>query len=244
MSKLRRKSRIKKLDKRQVTKIKPSPLSCNLHQKDLYKILITFDGLQSNLVMDDFSCPFCYQSFILLNQLAFHLTFTHFRFSYKITLDEQNKCVRILVCSNKEFDTTDFSTKMKHLYQMTTMFLKGLNTQTLSRMFIYNSRYKTFTIDLSPINIFESMNRQRLLYHSQTWLPITPAELDDDSDDCEPNWYAKLKRAVSKKFFFVLFDKFFLIKSISIQMIYEFIDVNEGEKEMMILWNTFMFENR
>lgn len=207
--KLRRSLRIKKLGKRPLTKGQnPSPRY--LHIKDPYKILFAFNGLQSNLVMDDFSCPFCHQSFILLSQLSFHLTFTHFRFSFKITLDEKNKCVKIFVSFNKEFDTSGFPAKMERLkkrklkrihnpYQMTTMFAKALKPRALSGMFSYNSYHKKFTVDERRIYMFEAMNRRRLFYHSKTWMPITPAELDEDSDVGESPWRIRLKRAVSRK---------------------------------------------
>ncbi|XP_026687114.1 polycomb protein suz12-like [Diaphorina citri] len=56
----------------------------------------------------------------------------------------------------------------------------------------------------------------RLYHHTITCLPVLPKEMDQDSDDQkDPKW----------------------LQTKTKMMIDEFTDVNEGEKELMKLWN-------
>lgn len=56
----------------------------------------------------------------------------------------------------------------------------------------------------------------RLYHHTMTCLPVHPKELDEDSEgECDPPW----------------------LKQKTMMMIDEFTDVNEGEKELMKMWN-------
>lgn len=61
-----------------------------------------------------------------------------------------------------------------------------------------------------------SSGHNRIYYHSETCIPIMPKELDYDSEgDPDPKWLQRTTK----------------------QMIDEFTDVNDGEKELIKLWN-------
>lgn len=62
----------------------------------------------------------------------------------------------------------------------------------------------------------------RLYYHTSTCLPIKPNELDSNSEaDVDPDWLQERTQL----------------------MIDEFTDVNEGEKEILKLWNLHVMKN-
>lgn len=63
----------------------------------------------------------------------------------------------------------------------------------------------------------------RIYYHSETCIPILPKELDYDSEgEPNPKWLQRTTK----------------------QMIDEFTDVNEGEKELMKLWNLHVMKHK
>lgn len=62
----------------------------------------------------------------------------------------------------------------------------------------------------------------RLYHHTTTCLPIYPKEMDVDSEDeNDPKW----------------------LQAKTIMMIDEFTDVNEGEKELMKMWNLHVMKH-
>lgn len=62
----------------------------------------------------------------------------------------------------------------------------------------------------------------RLYHHTMTCLPVHPKGLDIDSEgECDPDW----------------------LQQKTMQMIDEFTDVNEGEKELMKMWNLHIMRN-
>lgn len=69
----------------------------------------------------------------------------------------------------------------------------------------------------------ENVFKKRTYYHSSTGLPVMPAEMNDDSDhELSQDWLVKQ----------------------TTKLIDEFVDVNEGEREMMKLWNLHMLKTR
>ena len=76
---------------------------------------------------------------------------------------------------------------------------------------------------MQPNKVFNcAAGMERLYYHTTTWLPIYPSEIDYDSDDdLVPNW----------------------LEEQTVELISDFTDVNEGEKGIMRLWNLFIMKN-
>jgi hypothetical protein len=71
-------------------------------------------------------------------------------------------------------------------------------------------------------NYANSTEFNRLFHHTETCLPVHPNELDIDSEgESDPLWLQQKTK----------------------QMIDEFTDVNEGEKELMKLWNLHLMKN-
>lgn len=63
---------------------------------------------------------------------------------------------------------------------------------------------------------------ERLYYHTSTFLPILPGEINYDSDDeLVPEW----------------------LQMQTEELINDFTDINEGEKGIMRLWNLFLMKN-
>ena len=63
----------------------------------------------------------------------------------------------------------------------------------------------------------------RLYHHTSTCLPIQPKELDVDSEgEGDPDW----------------------LRAKTCMMIDEFTDVNEGEKELMKMWNLHVLKHK
>nr|XP_027194894.1 uncharacterized protein LOC113789542 [Dermatophagoides pteronyssinus] len=77
-----------------------------IHEKDSFKIVYEFSQIQSNLISEDISCPLCSRQFVMLAQLAVHLTTNHERFRFRMTMDPMNRFISIHVGLNEQFDPT------------------------------------------------------------------------------------------------------------------------------------------
>jgi polycomb protein SUZ12 len=81
----------------------------------------------------------------------------------------------------------------------------------------------------------------RIYYHTDTCIPIMPKELDYDSEG-EFEFSSKKNCEYIIMYFSGEPDPEWLQKTTK-QMIDEFTDVNDGEKELMKLWNLHCMKN-
>ncbi|XP_063697232.1 polycomb protein suz12-A isoform X2 [Culicoides brevitarsis] len=178
---------------------------------------------QTEDIRSDYRCPWCCLNCINLYALLKHLKLCHPRFAFTYVPIPDGTRIDVAVD-----DTYDASyTGSPHDLLTSGGFSR--NAGPIRRSSVTNilvCRPRRPKPSLSEFlemdeNEFESQRpyisgHNRLYHHTMTCLPVLPKELDIDSEgESDPNW----------------------LKHKTTQMIDEFTDVNEGEKEIMKLWN-------
>lgn len=175
-----------------------------------------------------YKCPWCELNARFRDALMIHLTNCHMRFKFKCV--EADEGCRIDITLNEQYDGSYCGFKypghdLHHDFRFTP---KGgpLSRSCLTQVIYYNSS-KRKRSKVAEVDNYESLQFDdgeaeidvcsgRLYYHTSTCLPIKPNELDLDSEaDIDPDWLRERTKL----------------------MIDEFTDVNEGEKEILKLWN-------
>lgn len=173
----------------------------------------------------DFVCPWCSVNCMRIYSLMKHLKLCHARFAFQYI--EESPVRRIDVYVNDSYDGSYSGAPHDVLLGGS----KGLPTRrnVATSIMVFRPRRPTFKMsefleaddnDLETRQYFSGHNR--IYYHSETCIPILPKELEYDSEgEPNPKWLQRTTK----------------------QMIDEFTDVNDGEKELMKLWNLHIMEH-
>lgn len=182
-------------------------------------------------------CPWCSLNCLSLYSLLKHLKLCHARFAFNFVHSEGN-LARIEVSINELFDGSYAGAPNNYLTTPSAgyAFSRSGPVRRTSVTHVQVCRPRRMKPNLAEFTETDEaleMNgaagcgaggidrpyltgHNRLYHHTMTCLPVHPRELDVDSEEeSDPRW----------------------LKQKTMMMIDEFTDVNEGEKELMKLWN-------
>lgn len=188
-----------------------------------------------------FICPWCEKDLGFLDSLMAHLNCCHPRFNWNLVKEDDQSIIEMTL--NSSFDGSYCGFKypghdLRRDFRFTPNLPERRNPITQIIYFRAKKRRSGYcTDDVKPnLRAFaHSANFSleddetdvdvcsgRLYYHTSTCLPVKPNEVDSDSEaDMDPDWLRERTQL----------------------MIDEFIDVNEGEKEIIKLWNLHIMKN-
>ncbi|XP_077490605.1 polycomb protein suz12-like isoform X1 [Amblyomma americanum] len=190
----------------------------------VYQFVYQQQTRQQTEARADLRCPWCMLQCRLLAALLKHLKLCHGRFTFAYV--PHPKGARIDVSINECYDGS-YAGNPQHLHTQTGYaFGRTGPARRTPVTYVMVCRPKR-----APLSLSEFMEQDepdieqprpyisghnRLYYHTETCLPIRPQEIDQDSEsEDDPEWL-RIKTQL---------------------MIDEFTDVNEGEKELMKMWN-------
>ncbi|XP_043284267.1 polycomb protein suz12-B isoform X2 [Venturia canescens] len=194
-------------------------------QQIVYQFLYNNNSRQQTEACEDLHCPWCSLDCGKLYSLLKHLKLCHSRFTFTYVPIPQG--ARIDVAINECYDGSYAGSPHELISQPSGVaFSRSGPTRRTSVTNILVCRPKRTRPSLSEFleldeNEFESQRpyitgHNRLYHHTVTCLPIYPKELDIDSEgENDPKW----------------------LQTRTMMMIDDFTDVNEGEKELMKMWN-------
>ncbi|XP_059143251.1 polycomb protein suz12-B-like isoform X2 [Physella acuta] len=183
---------------------------------------------QETEARDDLRCPWCCLSCQQLYSLLKHLRLCHSRFNFMYI--PHPKGARIDVSINERYDGSYVGNPQDIHSHVGYAFSRSnpVRRTPITHVIVY--RPKRAAPSLSEFQEAESetgLNRQliqghnRLYFHTVTCQPVRPQELDTEGrEESKPRW----------------------LKQKTVMMIDEFTDVNEGEKELMKMWNLHVME--
>ncbi|EZA48190.1 polycomb protein suz12-B isoform X1 [Ooceraea biroi] len=199
--------------------------SANGTQQIVYQFLYNNNSRQQTEACEDLHCPWCSLDCGKLYSLLKHLKLCHSRFTFTYVPIPQG--ARIDVAINECYDGSYAGSPHELISQPSSVpFSRTGPTRRTSVTNILVCRPKRTKPSLSEFleldeNEFESQRpyitgHNRLYHHTVTCLPIYPKEMDIDSEgENDPKW----------------------LQTKTMMMIDDFTDVNEGEKELMKMWN-------
>lgn len=187
-----------------------------------------------------FICAWCESNLYHLDSLMIHLKCCHSRFNFNLVQEDGNNVIEMTL--NASFDGSYCGFKYPgHDLRRDFKFTPSLpERRTPTTQIIYfkaktkpsyiypqqaKSALRSSSIDMlnyddGDVDIDVCLGR--LYYHTSTCLPVKPNEVDIDSEaDMDPDWLRERTQL----------------------MIDEFSDVNEGEKEILKLWNLHIMSN-
>lgn len=193
----------------------------------IYRFIYNNHSSQQTEACDNFNCPWCNLNCIALYSLLKHLKLCHPRFNFTYVPTE--KSVRIDVTINDMFDCSYSGSPFDLVCSNSvaaTYFSKcgPLRRTIVTHILVCHPRRvrpsltEFLEIDENELNTHRPFiaGHNRTYYHIMTYMPIMPKEFDTDSEDeNDPVW----------------------LRNKTINMIDEFTDVNDGEKELMKMWN-------
>lgn len=190
----------------------------------IYHFIYNNNSSQQTETFDSFSCPWCNLHCIALYALLKHLKLCHARFNF--TYVPMSNGVRVDVSINELFDGSYTGSPNDLVGPAGSAFARSgpVRRTTVTRILVCRPRRtkqsltEFLEIDENELNAQRPyiQGHNRLYYHTLTCLPVHPKDLDVDSEnEIDPPWLQQKTK----------------------QMIDEFTDVNEGEKELMKLWN-------
>ncbi|PFX29034.1 polycomb protein suz12-like [Stylophora pistillata] len=199
-------------------------------QRVFYQFIYNNNTRQQTEARDDFFCPWCSIDCRGLYSLLKHLKLCHRRFIF--TYAPHSKGERIDVSVNENYDGS-YDGKPEDMNDILGYALsrEGPCRRVPSTHVVVwrpQRRRESLSEFLEPDDGEFDSNRpfynghHRMYFHSETTLPIITTEKDQDSEDeTIPEW----------------------MRVKTIQLIDEFTDVNDGEKELMKLWNLHLMKN-
>ncbi|XP_076247327.1 polycomb protein Su(z)12 isoform X2 [Calliopsis andreniformis] len=209
---------------RMITPSEKSDTSANT-QQIVYQFLYNNNSRQQTEACEDLHCPWCSLDCGKLYSLLKHLKLCHSRFTFTYVPIPQG--ARIDVAINECYDGSYAGSPHELISQPNSVaFSRTGPTRRTSVTNILVCRPKRTKPSLSEFleldeNEYESQRpyitgHNRLYHHTVTCLPIYPKEMDIDSEgENDPKW----------------------LQTKTMMMIDDFTDVNEGEKELMKMWN-------
>ncbi|XP_070158793.1 polycomb protein suz12-B [Polyergus mexicanus] len=199
--------------------------NANGTQQIVYQFLYNNNSRQQTEACEDLHCPWCSLDCGKLYSLLKHLKLCHSRFTFTYVPIPQG--ARIDVAINECYDGSYAGSPHELISQPSSApFSRTGPTRRTSVTNILVCRPKRTKPSLSEFleldeNEFESQRpyitgHNRLYHHTVTCLPIYPKEMGIDSEgENDPKW----------------------LQTKTMMMIDDFTDVNEGEKELMKMWN-------
>uniref|UniRef100_A0A8C4XDH3 SUZ12 polycomb repressive complex 2 subunit b n=1 Tax=Erpetoichthys calabaricus TaxID=27687 RepID=A0A8C4XDH3_ERPCA len=201
-------------------------IQCEPRQKlrIFYQFLYNNNTRQQTEARDDLHCPWCTLNCRKLYSLLKHLKLCHSRFIFNYV--PHPKGARIDVSINECYDGSYVGNPQDIHSQPGFAFSRNGPVKRTPVTHILVCRPKRTKPSLSEFLESEDgeveqqrtyiSGHNRLYFHSDTCLPLRPQEMEVDSEDeKDPEW----------------------LREKTITQIEEFTDVNEGEKEVMKLWN-------
>ncbi|XP_017034179.1 polycomb protein Su(z)12 isoform X2 [Drosophila kikkawai] len=191
----------------------------------VYNFMYSNNTRQQTEYTQELHCPWCGLDCLRLYALLKHLKLCHARFNF--TYQPAGSGARIDVTINDGYDGSYAGSPYDLAGPSGSSFARTCGpvrrTSVTSLMVCRPRRQKTCLDEFLELDEDEISNQRsyitghnRLYHHTETCLPVHPKELDIDSEgESDPLW----------------------LRQKTIQMIDEFSDVNEGEKELMKLWN-------
>ena len=168
----------------------------------------------------DFICPWCSINCMRIYSLMKHLRLCHARLLFSYV--EDVGISRIDVSINDMYDGSYSGAPHDVLFGLSRF--GPTRRSVVTNIMVFRPRRPTYKMaefheiddsDMDQQRQYIS-GHNRIYYHSETCIPIMPKELDYDSEgESDPKWLQRTTK----------------------QMIDEFTDVNEGEKELMKMWN-------
>ncbi|KAH8380127.1 hypothetical protein KR009_009096 [Drosophila setifemur] len=195
------------------------------HIQIVYNFMYSNNTRQQTEYTQELNCPWCGLDCLRLYALLKHLKLCHARFNF--TYQPAGTGARIDVTINDAYDGSYAGSPYDLAGPSGSSFARTCGpvrrTSVTSLMVCRPRRQKTCLDEFLELDEDEISNQRsyitghnRLYHHTETCLPVHPKELDIDSEgESDPLW----------------------LRQKTIQMIDEFSDVNEGEKELMKLWN-------
>lgn len=191
----------------------------------VYQFIYNNNSRQQTEACADFHCPWCSLNCVELYPLLKHLKLCHSRFTF--TLSEIENGSRIDVAINELYDGSYTGSPHDLVGQSGYAFSRAgpIRRTSVTNLLVCRPRRSKPTLtEFVEVDETTELNNQRpfitghnrLYHHTVTCLPVHPKELDIDSEgESDPQW----------------------LQQKTMMMIDEFTDVNEGEKELMKMWN-------
>ncbi|XP_062853425.1 polycomb protein suz12-B [Trichomycterus rosablanca] len=195
-----------------------------------YQFLYNNNTRQQTEARDDLHCPWCTLNCQKLYSLLKHLKLSHSRFIFYYV--PHPKGARIDVSINECYDGSYVGNPQDIHSQPGFAFSRNGPVKRTAVTHILVCRPKRVKPSLSEFLESEDgeleqqrlyvSGHNRLYFHSDSCMPLRPQEMDLDSEDeRDPEW----------------------LKEKTATQIEEFTDVNEGEKEVMKLWNLHVMKS-
>ncbi|XP_077055090.1 polycomb protein suz12-B [Siphateles boraxobius] len=205
---------------------------CDPRQKlrIFYQFLYNNNTRQQTEARDDLHCPWCTLNCRKLYSLLKHLKVSHNRFIFNYV--PHPKGARIDVSINECYDGSYVGNPQDIHSQPGFAFSRNGPVKRTAVTHILVCRPKRTKPSLSEFLESEDgepeqqrtyvSGHNRLYFHSDSCMPLRPQEMEVDSEDeRDPEW----------------------LREKTTTQIEEFTDVNEGEKEVMKLWNLHVMKN-
>lgn len=168
---------------------------------------------QKTELWDRLKCPWCSLKTSNMYILLKHLTLCHGRFKFKYVPGTSEIRIDVFVNKREESKIDPFSR------YGTTFSGKEPHRRKVMTAILVN-RPQRQRPRLSEFLNFDT-NIKRTCYHSVSGLPVRQSEIDVDSEaEMDPIW----------------------LRENTVKMIDDFLDVNDGEKSIMKLWNLFLLK--
>ncbi|XP_021707582.1 polycomb protein suz12 isoform X1 [Aedes aegypti] len=190
----------------------------------IYQFVYNNNSRQQTETKSDFHCPWCSLNCGTLYPLLKHLKLCHARFIFTYIPIPPNGA-RIDVSINELYDGSYNGSPHDLLGTANAFSRRGPMRRTVvTNLLVCRPRRQKHSLTEfieCDENEFDSQRpfitgHSRMYHHTMTCLPVHPKELDIDSEgESDPLW----------------------LQHKTMQMIDEFTDVNEGEKELMKMWN-------
>ncbi|XP_056441715.1 polycomb protein suz12-B isoform X3 [Gadus chalcogrammus] len=206
-------------------------VQCEPRQKlrIFYQFLYNNNTRQQTEARDDLHCPWCTLNCRRLYSLLKHLKLSHSRFIFNYV--PHPKGARIDVSINECYDGSYVGNPQDIHSQPGFAFSRNGPVKRTAVTHILVCRPKRTKPSLSEFLESEDgeleqqrtyvSGHNRLYFHSDSCMPLRPQEMEEDSEDeRDPEW----------------------LREKTATQLEEFTDVNEGEKEVMKLWNLHVMQ--
>ncbi|XP_061086829.1 polycomb protein suz12-B isoform X2 [Conger conger] len=195
-----------------------------------YQFLYNNNTRQQTEARDDLHCPWCTLNCRQLYSLLKHLKLSHSRFIFNYV--PHAKGARIDVSINECYDGSYVGNPQDIHSQPGFAFSRNGPVKRTAVTHVLVCRPKRTKPSLSEFLESEDgelevqrsyiSGHNRLYFHSDSCMPLRPQEMEEDSEDeRDPAW----------------------LREKTLTQIEEFTDVNEGEKEVMKLWNLHVMKH-
>nr|XP_021332566.1 polycomb protein suz12-B isoform X2 [Danio rerio] len=212
------------------SRIEHSPCEPRQKLRIFYQFLYNNNTRQQTEARDDLHCPWCTLNCRKLYSLLKHLKLSHSRFIFNYV--PHPKGARIDVSINECYDGSYVGNPQDIHSQPGFAFSRNGPVKRTAVTHILVCRPKRTKPSLSEFLESEDgepeqqrtyvSGHNRLYFHSDSCMPLRPQEMEVDSEDeRDPEW----------------------LQEKTTTQIEEFTDVNEGEKEVMKLWNLHVMKN-